>query len=259
MAYTFISGATGGIGRAFSFYCAEKGYNLILTGRKEESLTKLKEELASLNPEIEIKVFPCELSVEESRKKLIEFLSTQEIERIINVAGIDIQKAFMLYTSEKALRQIKVNVESTVDLTYGILQTSPVKEILTISSMSGVTPMPYFALYSASKSFLTYFFTALRLELKEKKIKVTTVLPGGVYTRPDIINDIKGQGLWGKLSAKQPEYVVRKSMKALSKNKSIFIPGFFNKFLYFLMKIIPRPICMRYIANRWKKISKDAF
>ncbi|MBP5686876.1 MAG: SDR family NAD(P)-dependent oxidoreductase, partial [Clostridia bacterium] len=45
MAYTFISGATGGIGRAFCFLCAKKGDDLYLTGRSEEKLAALKKEL----------------------------------------------------------------------------------------------------------------------------------------------------------------------------------------------------------------------
>ena len=89
--------------------------------------------------------------------------------------------------------------------------------------MSGVTPMPYFALYSATKAMLTSFFTSLHYELKKQKVKVTVVLPGGVYTRPDIIKEIKGQGLWGRLSAKSPEFVAEKSLKAVQKNKVKYI------------------------------------
>jgi short-subunit dehydrogenase len=125
--------------------------------------------------------------------------------------------------------------------------------------MSGASPMPYFALYSASKSMLTNFFTALNYELKKTGVNITVVMPGGVYTRPDIIEDIKGQGLWGKLSAIRPEVVSEKSIKKSKKNKARYIPGFFNKFLYFAIKILPKKIVLNFIARRWKKISKDAF
>ena len=125
--------------------------------------------------------------------------------------------------------------------------------------MSGASPMPYFALYSASKAMLTNFFTSLHYELKDKGVKVTTVLPGGVYTRPDVCEDIKGQGVWGKLSAKSPEFVARKSAEAVRKNKTTYVPGFFNKFLKGLMKIAPNKVVLSFIANRWKKQTKDAF
>jgi short-subunit dehydrogenase len=96
-------------------------------------------------------------------------------------------------------------------------------------------------------------------ELKDKGVKVTVVLPGGVPTREDIIEDIKGQGLWGKLSSKSPKFVAEKSLKALSKNKLQYIPGGFNKFLNFIMKLAPKRLKLRFIARRWKKIKKDAF
>ena len=125
--------------------------------------------------------------------------------------------------------------------------------------MSGASPMPYFALYSASKALLINLFTSLHYELKKDGVKVTVVMPGGVPTRPDIIEDIKGQGLWGKLSAKPADFVARKSLKAVKKNKIKYIPGGFNKFLNFIMKLVPKRIVLSFIARRWKKQTKDAF
>ena len=261
MAYTFISGATGGIGKAFARKCAANGWDLFLTGRSQEKLDALREELFRIAPSIRILAVACQLTDGAERKNLLAAAdgAGAVFERAIHVAGVDIQKAFEDYTEEKAIFQIRVNVEATISLTHALLKRgAPMKEIVVISSMSGVTPMPYFALYSATKGALTSFFTALRLELKGR-VKVTAVLPGGVPTRPDIVKDIENQGLWGRLSAKSPDYVAAKSLKAVKKNKAICIPGFFNRFLYVVMKIVPRAISMRFIARRWKKQTKDAF
>ena len=262
MAYTFISGATGGIGREFCFLCAEKGDDLYLTGRSEEKLSALKKELSAVNPDIKISVFACDLTDKDKRAEMFSDIENGGIAfgRIINVAGADIQKPFAEYTREKVLFQIRVNAEAAVDVTHGLLPfIKGGGQIITVGSMSGVTPMPYFALYSATKSFLADFFTALRYELKDRKIKVTTVLPGGVPTRPDVVQSIKEQGLWGKLSAKPADFVAVKSLKAARKNKAIYVPGGFNKFLYFVMKITPKRVVMRFIARRWKNQRKDAF
>ena len=123
--------------------------------------------------------------------------------------------------------------------------------------MSGTTPMPYFAIYSASKAFLLNFFTSLRYEVKNAKI--TTLIPGGVPTRPDIINDIRVQGITGKMSSKPADFVVKKALKALNKNKRKVIPGAFNKFVYFLEKTTPLSVRCRYIAGKWSKKEKDHF
>ena len=260
--YTFISGATGGLGKAFAFTCAEKGYDLFLTARSADRLANLKKNITDKYPKINVEFFPCELTDDLSRRALIADIEKKglKIDRIINVAGVDTQKAFTEYTAEKAVFQIRVNCEATLLLTHGLLEhRADNAEIITISSMSGVSPMPYFAIYSASKAFLTNFFTALHYELKKDGVKVTSVLPGGIPTRPDIIEEIKSQGFWGKITAKSPEFVAKKSLKAVKKNKLIYIPGFFNRLLYFLMKITPKRITLRYIARRWKTHGKDAF
>ena len=260
--FTYISGATGGLGKTYADICAGKGYDLFLTGRSEEKLKALKEQLGEKHPNIKIEYYPCELTSDDSRKNLISHIEEKgfKFDRIINVAGADIQKPFMDYTPEKAVFQIRVNCEATLLLTLGLLKNRAEKtEVLTVGSMSGVSPMPYFAIYSASKTFLESFFTSLHYELKKEGVKVTTVLPGGMPTRPDLVEEIKKQGLGGKLSSKPPEFVVKKSLKAVKKNKLICVPGAFNKFLYFMMKITPKRITLKFIAKRWAHYRKDAF
>lgn len=262
MSYTFISGATGGIGKAFVYECVAKGYDLFLTGRSSDKLQTLKDDIHKIEPNVKVEIFSCMLNDESDRAKMFAYIDEKgfKFDRIINVAGVDTQLPVLDYSLEKLIFQERVNVEGTITNTYSLLKRrAETVEIITISSMSGVTPMPYFALYSATKACLTSFFKSLRLELKKQNVKITTVLPGGVYTRPDICEDIKGQGLWGKLSAKSPEFVAKSSLKKVKKNKRIYVPGFFNRFLYRMMKITPERISMAYIAHRWKNITKDAF
>ncbi len=261
MIYTFISGATGGVGKAFSFAVAKRGENLFLTGRSENKLSALKQEIIE-KFNVEVDYFACDLTDENSRKSMISYIDEigATFDKIINVAGVDTQKAFLDYSEEKALFQLRVNAEATIFLTHALLKRRENKtEVITISSMSGQTPMPYFALYSATKAMLTNFFTALHYELKNDGVKVTTVLPGGIPTRPDIIEEIKTQGLWGKISAKTPEFVAEKSLMAVKKNKVKYIPGVFNKMLNIIMKIAPKKLVLIFIARRWKKHCKDAF
>ena len=96
MAYVFISGATGGIGKAFVYACAKRGDNLYLTGRSQEKLLALKEEVGKIYP-IEIEIFACDLTCENSRNLMIDDISAKGIKfgSIINVAGVDIQKGFL--------------------------------------------------------------------------------------------------------------------------------------------------------------------
>ena len=183
-----------------------------------------------------------------------------KIKRLINVAGADIQKALEQYTQEKISFQCRVNFEAGVSLCKSAIELKgETLEIINISSVSGIYPMPYFAIYSATKGALTSFSLALREEVKKRGVKVTAILPGAMPTRDDIKEQIKGQGLWGKMAAKSPEFVVEKSLKAVRKNKGKYIPGFWNRVMNVGTKIIPLKLKLKFIAKRWSKISKDAF
>ena len=119
--------------------------------------------------------------------------------------------------------------------------------------------MPYFAIYSATKAALTSFSVALREEMKGQNVAVTAVLPGAMPTREDIKEQIKGQGIWGKLAAKSPAWVAAYALKAVKKNKRRVIPGFWNKVMRVSTALLPESWKIRFIAKRWSKISKDAF
>ena len=119
--------------------------------------------------------------------------------------------------------------------------------------------MPYFAIYSALKGALTSFSVALSRELKGTGATVTVVMPGAVYTRPDVIEYIKTQGLWGKIAAKSPQYVAKHSLKAAERGKPKYIPGAANKFMRIFSALIPQRLKLRFIAKRWSRTQKDAF
>lgn len=261
MRYTMITGATGGLGRAFARACARRGENLFLTARDGEKLAAFAEELKS-EYGVCVQFFPCLLQDERARAALFDFVRGEdaELSRLINVAGVDIQKGFSEYTQEKIVFQSRVNFEAAVSLARFALDVrAPQLEVLTVSSVSGIYPMPYFALYSATKKALEQFFSAMHVELKGQNVKVTTVLPGAMPTRKDICAQIEGQGLWGRIAAKSPDFVAEKSLAALRKNKRVYIPGVANRLMRFFTAALPLSWKMKFIAARWSKISKDAF
>ena len=259
--YALITGATGGLGRAFVFALAKKGYDLILTGRSEEKLLALKEEVLQ-EYAVQIHTISADLSNENARFVLMQEIEKKDlrISMLVNVAGADVQKAFTQYSQEKLIFQCRVNFETAVALCrFAIERKAERLEIINISSVSGIYPMPYFAIYSATKGALTSFSVSLREEMKGQNVSVTAILPGAMPTRADIKEQIKGQGLWGKLAAKSPEWVAEYSIKAVRKNKRKKIPGFWNKVMRVSTAWLPTAWRLKFIARRWSKISKDAF
>ncbi len=261
-AYSLVFGATGGIGKEFCKALAKRGENLFISGRRQNKIELLKEELLSINPNVKILGKEVNLEDENSRNSCYEFLTVSgvKVKGLYFVAGIDTRKSFLKYDEDKICLQSRVNFESAVSVTNFVLKNRAENlEMLIVSSACGLTPMPYFSLYSATKSALVYFFKGLKGELKGQNAKITVLCPGSVPTRQDIIEDIKSQGLTGRLSKKTPEYIVKVALKALKRNKTVCIPGFYNKFTNLLTKITPYKLQASIIAKKFKNKEKDAF
>ena len=260
--YALITGATGGLGKAFVYEAAKDGYSLLLTGRSQEKLVALREALIGQFPNMEVRLYAADLSSTDSRNQLMRKIEEEglKISLLANVAGADIQKGLTEYTEEKICFQCRVNFEAAVSLCrFAIERKSSRLNIINVSSVSGIYPMPYFAIYSATKGALTSFSQALRQEMKGKGVNVTVVLPGAMPTREDIKEQIKGQGLWGKLAAKTPQSVARIALNAVKKNKRKVIVGFWNKVMRLGTAWLPTSWRLKFIASRWSKIKKDAF
>ncbi|MCD8309169.1 MAG: SDR family NAD(P)-dependent oxidoreductase [Clostridia bacterium] len=258
--YTLITGATGVLGGEFCMQCAASGENLYLTGRSKEKLQSLRSTIAEKFPDINIIAMPCNLDDEHSRAELFADAANYKFSRLVNCAGADIQKAFCEYDEKKLVFQIRGLYEGAVSLSrFCIEHRAESLGIINISSVSGIYPMPYFAIYSSLKGALTSFSVALAAELKGSGVTVTAVLPGAIYTRADVKEYIKEQGLWGKIAAKNPAFVVKKSLKAAAKGKVKYIPGFANKLMNITTKFVPARLRTKFIAAKWANKSKDAF
>lgn len=258
--YTLITGATGGLGTAFTKILAENGTSLFLTGRSEERLNSLKGSLPQTN---EVVVFPCDLRDEVSRAVFFAHADSlhAKFDRLIYVAGVDTQMAFEKYDEAHILTQVRVNFEGAVSFIKDFLMRAPLDgtcEILCIGSITAIMPEPYFALYAATKKALEYFCMALRVELKGRA-KVTCVLPGSMPTREDIKENIKAHGRYSRLAALPPEKVALKALRAVKKNKKRVIIGFWNKLTNFGAKFLPLSWRMHFAASLWKKTEKDFY
>lgn len=263
MAYTLITGACGGLGSAFVHLLAERNQPLFLTGRSEARLRALKAQLSEAFPDLAVCIGVCDLSDGDSRRELIERFDREGVtfSRLVYVAGADIQKPFEKYTQEKIAFQARVNFEGAACMAQAVFlrrEEGTMPEILAVGSVSGIYPMPYFALYSAAKKALEQLFSALHAEWKGRA-KVTCVLPGAIPTREDVIANIGTQGLWGRLAAKSPEYVAYRALKAVKRNRKRVIIGGFNRLMRVCTSLIPEDLKMKYIAKRWSKTEKDAF
>ena len=256
--YALITGATGGLGRAFCKELCKKFENLFLTGTSQDRLEKLKDELLQANNNLNIICYACDLSSQNSISNLINFVDSEkiQIEFLVNNAGFITEGSFKNATISTILNCIKVNCEGTIYLTKEILDRKNPEDslkIITVSSLAGNYPLPYMSIYSATKVMLKNFMLAIKEEYKNDNINLTVVQPGAIATNDDMKLAIKAQGIKGRLSSVEPEKIAKKAIKSCNKNKSIYIPGFFNKLTAFVSKLVPLKLQIKIAGKMWKK------
>ncbi len=249
-----ITGATSGIGEAFARAFAEQGYDLIITGRRQDKINQVADNIRKSYP-CNVHVIIIDLTDSEKTGEFIKRLQQEEnIEILVNNAGFGMRYTFTdgeISTFEDMLR-----VHSTVPmkLMHAVIPGMKEREsgiIINVSSTAGFFPLPRSAVYSASKSFLTVLSEALHIELKSTGIKVQALCPG--MTRTDFHSKLgKDPGKFyrtrGVMKAMKSDEVVKVSLACLKKDKVVCVPGFNNKFLMTIPRLVPKSILYKLAA-----------
>ncbi len=251
--YMMITGALGGLGRAFVFEAARRGYALLLTDRTVEGESFANRLAEKYN--IEVIYRPCDLADDGAREKLLAGLKTEGFRfwGLINVAGLDNEGGFLERNRAQILKILQVNILATMDVTHGILPLRDPDQrfrLINVCSMAGFYPMPFKATYAASKRFLLDFSRALREEIKSFG-SVTALCPSGMPTTIDNMRSMFAQGFWGLATSMAPEDVARITLKAALKGRFVVIPGWINQWIHAISSLVPQSIATKYVAKRW--------
>ncbi|TXJ37168.1 SDR family NAD(P)-dependent oxidoreductase [Brachyspira aalborgi] len=183
----FISGASAGIGEAVAKMLASNGVNLILTARRIDRLENLKNSLEK-EYKIKVKTIKIDFSKSEDIVKALNSLEDEwkNIDILINNAGLALNKdVYSNNLLEDALQMIRVNCEGLITATRVLLPfilKSKCGHIINIASTAADEAYSGGAIYCATKSFVEMFGDAIRIELIDKPVKVTTIKPGLVDT-----------------------------------------------------------------------------
>ena len=185
MKTVFLTGATSGIGKATAELLAANGYNLILTGRREERLKELQERLSHL---AEIHILKFDVREKENIPDLIASLpeAFKKIDVLINNAG----NAYGRDPIHEGLiddweNMIDINLKGILYLTRAISPQMVERKsghILNIASLAGRETYPNGAVYCASKSAVKAATEGIRKDLNPYGIKVSCIDPGLVET-----------------------------------------------------------------------------
>lgn len=251
-----ITGATGGLGKAFAVECAARGWNLFLTDLDADRLELLRSSLERTYG-VTVGYHPSDLTDAASRAKLFEKIASQRLRfrGLINIAGLDHEGLFMERKRDEISAILRLNVESTLLTTHTLLyyrdQTSTFR-IINVSSLAAFFSMPVKATYAASKRFILDFSLALRSELRDENVTVTALCPAGLPTNEACIRAIEAQGMFGHLTTEDIGKVAHETIEAAWHGQAIVIPGVLNRLLRWFSGLVPAAIVAEIIGTRWR-------
>ncbi len=240
-----ITGASAGIGVAFAEQFAARGYDLVLTARREERLRTLGVRLEGTHG-IRTQVMPFDLSEADAVKRLAEALSTTgiEVDALVNNAGYGVPGRYLRNSWETHDAFLRVLTTAVAELTYRLLPGMVERRfgrIINVASLAGLVPASAgHTLYGASKSFVIRFSEALALETAQHGVHVSAVCPGFTYSEFHDVN-----GMRAKVS-RMPSFlwmdaarVAREGYDAVEAGTSVYIPGRVNRAIAGLSAMLP--------------------
>lgn len=243
--YALVAGGSKGIGYAIALALAKRNYNLILIARGYDTLVAAKGKLEALYP-IHVEILSYDLAKEESAPAIAEWCIARNIRLkvLCNVAGLGGAKDYLTLPLDSLRYMVNLNVESCMAMSLlllPLLEKNTPSYILNVASMAGFAPIPAKNMYSATKAAVIYFSYGLRKQLKKKKISVSCLTPGPVFTKPQIKKVTKEKlGWFGMQMAVPPKKVGEKAVKKTLKKKMIIIPGTLAKISSTVIRTLPK-------------------
>jgi short-subunit dehydrogenase len=220
-----ITGASSGIGLALARRFVESGFDVVVAAEDDE-LLPAADSLRDFGREVTpVRV---DLSRPAGVEELWSRVSTMApLDAVALNAGVGVGGTFADTDLDRHLQLVDLNVRCTVHLAKLVVDQMVAQasgRILVTSSVAATTPGPYHATYAASKAFVHSFAEAIRVELKDTGVTVTSLMPGPTDTeffeRADLESSKIGQG-----RKDDPDAVAKDGFEALMAGKPHVVAG----------------------------------
>ena len=227
--WALVTGTSAGIGRAFASELAAGGTNVLLVARRRERLEELAAQLTGQGG-VRAEIVAADLARADAPEEILNFTRENgiEIELLINNAGFGAYGEFSKVELSRQLEMVNVNISAVIRMTHVFAQPMMERrrgDILILSSTAAFQPVPYMAVYAATKAFDLHFAEALAEEMAPYGIQACAVCPGSTVSE---FHSVAREPKRIQRRQETAEKVARTGLAALAAGRSYVISGAMN-------------------------------
>ncbi|MGK7890486.1 MAG: SDR family NAD(P)-dependent oxidoreductase [Leptolyngbyaceae cyanobacterium] len=258
MQTSLITGASSGIGAAFAQAMAARGDTLVLVARSQDKLQALAQQLRQQHGG-RVEVIVQDLTQDHAAEAIAHTVRTLNltVDVLINNAGFGDYGEFWQRDRQKQLDMIRLNILALTDLTYQFLPDMVKRRsgsIINVGSIAAFQPIPYMAIYAATKAFVLSFSEALWVEAEPFGVKVLALCPGPTTTNFQTVADFPDVMSNGaEKVTMSAEAVVAEAMEAIDSGVPNFVNGGpINQFLVNVSRFMPRATLVKSVGQQFR-------
>ena len=227
-----------------------RGRRLVLVARRADRLERLAQELGGADS---VLALPLDLTAADAGERLQGELERRgiHVDLLVNNAGVGHTGPFLQEPPARIEAMIDLNVRAVVDLTRRFAPPMIARgqgALVNVVSTSAFQPVPYLAIYAASKAFLLSFTEALATELRGTGVRVQALCPGLTESE---FHQTAGTDkvLFTKTGAMTAGAVVEQSLRGVERGRLRVITGWQNRLVVGIQRFLPAAL-VRTMAAR---------
>ncbi len=241
-----VTGASSGIGEAFARRLAARGLDLVLVARRAERLDRLAAEIRPAGRRVE--VVALDLARPGADATLEEEMARRglEVGWLVNNAGFGFHGAVVDLDPARQADMIQLNVAAVAALARRFLPAMLARGagvVLNVASTASFQPVPYFAVYAATKTFVRSFSEGLAEEVEGRGVRVVCLCPG-----PTATEFFDQSGLSAKFAGARMlpvEVVVDAGLRGVDAGRRVVVPGLANSLAAYATRFAPARLVTR--------------
>jgi hypothetical protein len=252
---TLVTGASSGIGAEYARALRARGGAVVLVARRQDRLGALA---AALGGEPGVIVLATDLAREGAAREIHDELERRglAIDGLVNSAGLGLTGPFASQPERAIRAMLDVNTRAVVELTRAFLPAMLERRrgrIVNVASNAAFQPIPYLAVYAATKAFVLAYTEALADEVAGSGVRVQALCPGITATEFLDVSETRADLRVRRLPMLTPQEVVRASLEGLESGRLRVVVGLSNRLLGFLVRrVAPSSLARRVAADLYR-------